>query len=64
MFQNFIPFRCDAFPTIYKKDKSDLRKDNITFKYYSVMIGKGIIEDKPDFPEKGDLYFNFYKREN
>ncbi len=54
----------DAFPTLEKTDKPVLQKNNIVYKYYSVPIGKGMIEDKPGLPEVGELYFNFYKREN
>jgi arabinofuranosyltransferase len=54
----------DAFPTLEKKEKPGLQKGDTFYKYYSVPIGKGMIEDKPGLPEEGDLYFNFYKREN
>jgi arabinofuranosyltransferase len=54
----------DAFPTLEMKQKPDLQKGDVVYRYYSVPIGKGIIEDKPGQPEEGDLYFNFYKREN
>ncbi len=52
----------DEFPTLYKKEKPDLVKDNLIYKYYSLKIGRGVIEDKPGMPEEGDVYFNFYKK--
>lgn len=54
----------DAFPTLYKKEKPDLIKENLVYRYNSVLIGRGVIEEKPGIPEEGDLYFNFYKRED
>jgi hypothetical protein len=63
MWEKKPTYFIDAFPTLYKKEKTDLKKDDITFKYYSVPIGHGMIEEKPGLPEEGDLYFNFYKRE-
>ncbi|MEO8211035.1 MAG: glycosyltransferase family 39 protein, partial [bacterium] len=54
----------DAFPTLQKIEKPNLQNGEIIYKYYSVPIGMGSIEDKPGLPEEGILYFNFYKREN
>ncbi len=54
----------DAFPTLEKKEKPNLQNGEIVYKYHSVPIGNGMIEDKPGLPEEGILYFNFYKREN
>ncbi len=52
----------DAFPTLGKKEKPDLRKGDIVYKYHSVLIGKGTVEEKPGVKEDGELYFNFYKK--
>lgn len=54
----------DAFPTLEKQNKPDIIKEGIVYKYSSVPIGKGMIEDKPGLQEEGELYFNFYKRQN
>lgn len=53
----------DAFPTLEKKQKPDLIKGDVVYKYHSVPIGKGVIEDKPGVKEDGELHFNFYKLE-
>jgi arabinofuranosyltransferase len=53
----------DDFPTLNELKKSDTIVNNNVYRFNSLKIGTGEIEDKPGIVERGDLYFNFYKLE-
>jgi hypothetical protein len=63
MWEKRPDYFVDVFPTLYKKDRPDLKRDTLVYRYHSVPIGEGYIEDKPGIRETGMLYFNFYKKE-